>query len=76
MFYRLLVERALRSALAAFLSTLAIVASSPNVSLATTKAGFIAAGAAAVSAVVTLLSQFVGDPSSTSFLRKDSDANR
>ena len=76
MFYKLLIERALRSALAAFLSTLAIVASSPNVSLATTKAGFIAAGAAAVSAVVTLLSQAVGDPTSTSFLRKASGADQ
>ena len=69
MFYKLLIERAIRSALAAFLSTVAIAASNPDLSVATGRAALIAGGAAAVSAVVTILSQFVGDPTSTSFLK-------
>jgi hypothetical protein len=67
-FYRLLAERAIRAALAAFLSTIAAAAASPNLSIATGKAAIIAGGAAAVSAVVTLLSQVIGDPTSGSFL--------
>jgi hypothetical protein len=67
-FYRLLIERAVRSALAAFLAVVSAAAASPNLSVPTAKAALISGVAAAVSAVITVLSQFVGDPTSTSFL--------
>jgi len=69
MFTKLLLERAIRAALAAFLSTLAMAASNPNLSVPTAKAALIAGGAAAFSAVVTLISRVVGDPTSTSFFK-------
>lgn len=68
MFYRLLIERAARSALAAFLATVSAAAASPNLSVPTAKAALIAGAAAAVSAAITVLSRAVGDPTSTSFL--------
>ncbi|CAB4169699.1 hypothetical protein UFOVP1305_35 [uncultured Caudovirales phage] len=69
MFYRLLIERALRSAFASFTAVIATALLSSDLSVSTIRATLIAAGAAAVSAVITMLSQFVGDPTSTSFFK-------
>jgi hypothetical protein len=75
MFYRLLIERCIRSACGAFFASLAAGAATV-MSVPTAKAALIAAGAAAVSAVITIISQAFGDPTSTSFLKNAPGADR
>lgn len=69
MFWKLLVERCIRAALASGLAVIATAAAAPDFSVPKAKAALVAAGAAAISAVITLVSQAVGDPTSTSFLK-------
>lgn len=69
LYAKMLVERAVRAAFAAFASSVAIAASNPNVSIPTLKAAVIAAAAAAVSAAITVVSNAVGDPASGSFVK-------
>ena len=69
MFARLLLERAARSFLAAALATLAAGISQSDLSVQGTKALLVGAFASGVSACITLVSQFFGDPESTSFLK-------
>lgn len=68
MYAKMLVERALRAALSAFVGSVAIAAANPSVSVSTLKAAFIAGVAAAVSAGLTVLSGLIGNPVSGSFL--------
>lgn len=68
MYVKMLLERAVRSALAAFVGSVAIAAANPNVSVPTLKAALVAGIAAAVSAGLTVLSGFIGNPVSGSFL--------
>ncbi len=67
MFGKLLLERLIRSFLAAFAGTLAIGATNADISSQGLKALAVGAFAAGVSACFTLISQFFGDPDSTSF---------
>jgi len=69
MFARLLLERAIRSFLAATLATLAAGITQSDLSVQGTKALLVGAFASGVSACITLVSQFFGDPESTSFLK-------
>jgi hypothetical protein len=69
MFARLLLERAARSFAAAFLATLAAGITQSDLTVQGTKALIVGAFASGVSACITLVSQFFGDPESTSFLK-------
>lgn len=69
MFGRLLLERAVRAFLAAFLATLATGITNADFSTQGVKALVVGAFASGVSACITLVSQFFGDPESTSFLK-------
>lgn len=66
-FLKLLLERCARAAAAAAISVTVTGLASPDFDPSRTKTVLIAAGAAAVSAVLSIVSQFVGDPESTSF---------
>lgn len=68
LFVKMLIERSVRAALAAFAGVVSVAAANPNVSVPTIKAAAVAGVAAAVSAVITVISQAVGDPSSGSFI--------
>lgn len=74
MFGKLMIERMLRAALAAMAAYVSVgIASTPATS-AGVKALGVGAFAAGVSAVMTMLSQLVGDPNSTSFTKAKVDA--
>lgn len=76
LYVKVLVERCARAALAAFAGSVAIAATNPNVSVPTIKAALIGAVAAAVSAVITTVSQAFGQPNSGSFVPSAPDLNR
>ena len=67
MFLKLLIERAIRSAIAASLATISVGIANAS-DWHSVKTLLIASIAAGVSATITLLSQLVGDIDSTSFL--------
>jgi len=67
MFSRLLLERCLRAAIAAGLAATVTQLASSDVSLPSVRTFTIAIGAAGISALLSVLSQVVGDPNSTSF---------
>jgi malic enzyme len=67
-FRRLLAERAVRAFIGASLAAVAAGMAMTDFSVPSIKALLIGAGAAGVSAVLSLVSQFVGDPNSTSLL--------
>lgn len=67
MFARLLAERAVRAFIAGATAAFAAGVASSDFSVPSLKAVLVGAGAAGVSAVMSLLSQFFGDPNSTSF---------
>jgi hypothetical protein len=69
MFGKLLVERMLRSAAAAILATLAAGVVNADTSVPALKALVVGAIASGVSACISMISQFVGDPDSTSFIK-------
>ena len=64
---KLLLERAARAFIAAATAAMAAGAATTNFSVPSVKALLVGAGAAGVSAVMTLLSRQFGDPGSTSF---------
>lgn len=67
MFVRLLVERAVRAAIASIAGFLALAAQSATVSATGLKTVAVGAVAAGVSAILSTVSQVFGDPESTSF---------
>ena len=69
MFTKLLLERMARSFTAALLATLAAGAVNADVSVPALKALVVGAIASGVSACISMVSQFVGDPDSTSFIK-------
>ena len=69
MFTKLLLERMVRSAAAAFFATLAVGVVNADTSIPALKALVVGAIASGVSACITMISQFVGDPDSTSFIK-------
>jgi len=69
MFSRLLLERCLRAAIAAGLAATVTQLASSDVSLPSVRTFTIAIGAAGISALLSVLSQVVGDPNSTSFTK-------
>lgn len=73
MFSRLLLERCLRAAIAAALATIATQLASSDVSVPSVRTLTIAIGAAGISALMSVLSQVVGDPNSTSFTKTQVD---
>lgn len=68
MFGRLLLERAVRAFVAGAAAAVAAGIAMTDFSVPSLKALAVGAGAAGVSAVLSLVSQFVGDPNSTSFV--------
>jgi len=68
-FGKLLLERCLRAGAAAFLATLAAGIQSADLSVQGGKALIVGAIASGVSACISLVTQFVGDPNSTSFTK-------
>lgn len=64
---KLLIERAARAFVAASTAALAAGAATTDFSVPGIKALLVGAGAAGVSAVMTLISRSFGDPGSTSF---------
>lgn len=68
-FGKLLLERAVRAGISAALATLSAGLVNPDLSIQGWKALIVGAIASGVSACITLLSQFVGDPNSTSFTK-------
>lgn len=69
MFVRLLLERCVRAFAAAALATLAAGVTTADFSVQGGKALIVGAIASGVSACISLLTQFVGDPNSTSFTK-------
>ena len=69
MFTKLLLERMARSFTAALLATLAAGAVNADTSIPALKALVVGAIASGVSACISMISQFVGDPDSTSFIK-------
>jgi malic enzyme len=67
-FSKNLIERAVRAFIAGATASVAASIASTDISLTGGKALIVGAGAAGVSAVMTLLSQLFGDPKSGSFL--------
>ena len=67
MFGKLLLERAVRAAIAAMCAYLSVGVSTASLSGSGLKALGVGAIGAAVSAVMSMVSQLVGDPNSTSF---------
>lgn len=74
MFGKLLLERCVRAFAAAALATLAAGITNADLSVQGSKALLVGAIASGVSACITLLTQFVGDPNSTSFTKIKVDA--
>jgi hypothetical protein len=69
MYTRLLVERMVRAFLAAAIATLAAgINNNPNINADGARALAVGAIAAGISACLSMVSQFAGDPRSTSFL--------
>jgi|GEM_PF-2048365 len=68
-FGKLLLERCVRAFAAAFLATLAAGIQSADLSVQGGKALIVGAIASGVSACISLITQFVGDPNSTSFTK-------
>jgi hypothetical protein len=68
-FAKMMIERAVRSAFAAFLATAATALNGTPFTVAGARGLVVAAGAAAVSAALTVLSTSVGDPKSGSFVK-------
>jgi malic enzyme len=72
MFVRLLAERCVRAFVAGAAAAIAASAATTDISAGGLKALVVGAGAAGVSAVMSLISKwFGGDPDSTSFLTLD-----
>lgn len=69
MFTKLLLERMVRAFIAAATATLAAGAVNADVSIPALKALVVGAIASGVSACISMISQFVGDPDSTSFIK-------
>jgi hypothetical protein len=69
MFGKLLLERMVRSAAGAFFATLAVGVVNADTSIPALKALVVGAIASGVSACISMVSQFVGDPDSTSFIK-------
>ena len=76
MFGRLLLERVVRCFCASALATLAAGINSTDLTVQGTKALIVGSIAAGVSACITLVSQFFGDPESTSFLKVKVEAGK
>ena len=68
-FAKLLLERMVRAFAAATLATLAAGVTNADLTVQGTKALLVGAFASGVSACITLVSQFFGDPNSTSFTK-------
>lgn len=68
-FAALLLERCARAGAAAAIGAISTQLAVSDLNLTAIKTIAIAAGAAAVSAILSVLSQFVGDPESTSFTK-------
>lgn len=66
-FLRLMIERCVRAGLAAAIAVLASGMVNPNLSVDGFRTLAVGAFAAGVSAVMSIVSQWVGDPNSTSF---------
>lgn len=75
-FGKLLLERVVRCFLACFLATLAAGINTADLSVQGTKALVVGSIAAGVSACITLVTQFIGDPESTSFLKVKVEADK
>jgi len=69
MFTKLLLERMVRAFIAAATATLAAGAVNADVSIPALKALVVGAIASGISACISMISQFVGDPDSTSFIK-------
>ena len=69
MFTKLLLERMVRAFIAAATATLAAGAVNADVSIPALKALVVGAIASGISACISMISQFVGDPDSTSFVK-------
>lgn len=69
MLMRQLVERCIRAFIAGSTAAIAASAATTDISAGGVKALLVGAGAAGVSAVMTLVSQFFGDPNSGSFVK-------
>jgi len=69
MFTKLLLERMARSFTASFLAVLAAGAVNADISIPALKALVVGAIASGVSACISMVSQFFGDPDSTSFIK-------
>ncbi len=67
-FVKRLLERSVRAFVAAATAAVAAGVASSNLSMPSIKAILIGAGAAGVSAVMTVLSKYTGDPTSGSFV--------
>lgn len=68
--YKNLIERAIRAFIAGATASMAAMAATTDVSFTGGKALLVGAGAAGVSAVMTLLSQFFGSDSQSGSFRK------
>lgn len=75
-FGKLLLERVVRCFFACFLATLAAGINTTDLTVQGTKALIVGAIASGVSACITLVSQFFGDPESTSFLKVKVEAGK
>jgi hypothetical protein len=73
-FGKLLLERCIRSFIAASAATLAAGITNADLSVNGVKALAVGAIASGISACITLVSQFIGDPNSTSFTKVKVDA--
>lgn len=76
MFGKLMLERMIRAAIAAMCAYLAIGISTASLSGSGLKALGVGAFGAGVSAVMSMFSQLVGDPNSTSFTKATVVENR
>jgi hypothetical protein len=75
-FSKLLLERMIRAFIAAGAATLAAGIANADFSVQGIKALAVGAIASGISACITLVSQFFGDPESTSFTRTTVEANK
>jgi len=69
MFTKLLFERMVRAFIAAATATLAAGVVNADTSIPALKALIVRAIASGISACISMISQFVGDPDSTSFVK-------
>ena len=69
MFQKLLFERMVRAFIASAMATFSVGVASAEWSSNSLRALCVGAGAAGISAVMSMLSQLVGDPESTSFTK-------